>query len=413
MIIINKTRNNVLSLLVICLDVFAVLLIGCEKVDLVNTNIVTTAEISYISETNANGGGKIYNGGRTSVSSRGICWGTEPNPTINNTRTLNGTGDGSFTSILTDLSPNSTYYVRAYASNTHGIVYGNNVSFSTNNSDFPILKTNSISNLTSTTCTSGGSILFEGNSVISSRGVCWSTANPPSITDYRTKDGSGIGVFTSSISGLDIDSIYYIRAYATNSKGTAYGNSLYLKPFKSTIADIDGNEYTTVRIGTQVWTVENMKVTKYQNGDPIPNILENSVWNSLETGAYCDYDNNTMNTDVYGNLYNWFAVSDTRNIAPKGWHVATYVEYQLLLDYLGGSMEADEILRNDGFNALSGGKRNRDGVFLEQGINPYFWTSTEYHLGSNWARYLLLDGGALNIDCLSKNNGFSVRCIRD
>lgn len=408
-----KIRIRIFYLHVICLGLFSGFIVGCEKVDLVSTNIVTTEEISFISETMANGGGNIYNGGRTSVNSRGLCWSTEPNPTIINKRTLNGTGDGSFFSSLTNLSPNTTYHVRAYASNTSGTAYGNNVSFSTNNSDIPILTTSSISNLTSTSCTSGGTILFEGNSDIISRGVCWSTIDPPNITDLRTKDGSGTEAFTSNISGLDIDSIYYIRAYATNSEGTAYGNSLYLKPLKSTIKDIDGNEYSTVRIGTQVWTVENLKVTKYQNGDPIPNILDNSVWNNMETGAYCDYDNNTMNTDVYGNLYNWFAVSDTRNIAPEGWHVATYAEYQLLLDYLGGSMDADEKLRNDGFNALSGGKRNNDGVFIEQGIYPYFWTSTEYHVGSNWARYLLLDGGVLNIDCLSKNNGFSVRCIRD
>ena len=243
--------------------------------------------------------------------------------------------------------------------------------------------------------------------------MCWSINSPPTIVDNRTTDGSGIGFYISTIAGLDPDFSYYVRAYATNGEGTAYGNVYYLKPYKSTVTDIEGNVYSTVTIGTQVWTVENLDVTKYQNGEPITNISDNALWNNTETGAYCDYDNNALNSNTFGRLYNWYATNDSRNIAPEGWHVATYTDYQVLIDYLGGPWKADEIMKNGGFNALPGGKRNRDGVFFDQGTYPYFWSSTEYHEGSAWARYVVLDGGELNIINLSKNYGFSVRCVRD
>jgi uncharacterized protein (TIGR02145 family) len=412
MIIYRRLNNKIINLLIIGLGFFMVFFEGCKKDDHTSTNVVTTSEISYLSETEATGGGNIYNGGRTSVSSRGICWGTDPMPTIENNRTFNGTGDGSFTSSITGLHPNTTYHVRAYASNTLGISYGNNVSFTTKNSDIPILKTTPISNISTTSCTSGGTVIFGGDGNVISRGVCWSKDYPPTISDHKTINGAGVGTFISNISGLDPTSSYCIRAYATNSEGTAYGNVLYIKPHQTSVTDIDGNVYNTVIIGTQVWTVENLKVTKYQNGEPIENIIDNAIWNNAEFGAYCDYDHNSDNSNTYGRLYNWYATSDARNIAPKGWHVATYEDYQILIDYLGGPFEAEEKMKNDDFNALAGGKRNRDGIFQDMEIVPYFWTSTEYHEGSTWARYISLNGD-MNILCLSKNYGFSVRCVRD
>lgn len=414
MITLIKIRKNLSRVLVICSVVFMGFWISCETDDdQASANKVTTTEISFISETTASGGGRIYNGGKAIVRARGVCWNTEPMPTIQNKKTVNGTGDGSFISALTDLSPNTTYHVRAYANNPDGASYGDEVTFTTKSSDLPILQTTPISNIMSTIGTSGGTIIFEGKGKVLSRGVCWSVNNPPTLADFKTIDGDGIGNFTSTISGLDPDLAYYVRAYATNSAGTAYGNVLYLKPPKSTVTDIEGNIYTTVAIGTQVWTVENLNVTKYQNGESIPLISDNALWNTTETGAYCDYDNNTEHAATYGRLYNWFAASDARKIAPEGWHVATYADYQVLIDHLGGPFKAAEKMNSGVFKALPGGKRNRDGVFYDQGIYPYFWTATEYHEGSAWARYLLLDAGELNIITLSKNYGFSVRCVRD
>lgn len=387
---------------------------GCERdKDQESINIVITTKISFISETTAIGGGRIDNDGKGVVISRGICWDTVPLPTIQNIKTVDGYGDGSFISELKYLSPNTDYHVRAYASNAEGTTYGEEVTFKTNGSDLPIVQTAPLSLVTSTTGKSGGTIVFEGKGGVTARGVCWSVNPLPTIADQKTNNGMGIGSFSSTIVGLHSDSTYYVRAYATNNVGTAYGNSVYLKPLKSTIKDIDGNVYTTVAIGTQVWTVENLNVTKYKNGDPIEKIQDKSLWNNTETGAYCNYDNDVSNSNIYGKLYNWYAASDERNIAPEGWHVATYDEYLVLIDYLGGPWEAAEKMNNGSFKALPGGKRNRDGIFFDKGSLPYFWTATEYHEGSAWARYLLLDEGELNIINLSKNYGFSIRCIRD
>jgi len=103
-----------------------------------------------------------------------------------------------------------------------------------------------------------------------------------------------------------------------------------------TVTDIDGNLYNTVTIGTQVWLEENLKVTYYNNGDEIPNVSSNTTWLSLSTGAYCNYENNTSYAPIYGRLYNWFAVNDSRGICPTEWHIATDEEWTVLTDLLGG-----------------------------------------------------------------------------
>ncbi len=408
--LLNTGPGRLINLLWIFTALF---ILSCEKRDLVVENRIITSELSYISETEATGGGTITNGGKGSVLLRGICWDTVPNPDINDHLTRNGPGDGSFIADISGLVPATTYHVRAYATNIYGTSYGNNISFTTKGSDIPVLTTSPVSDLSSTSFISGGNIIFEGKENVSSRGVCWSTENPPDINDMKTLDGNGPGEFISKVSGLDPYTAYFVRAYATSHAGTAYGNTLYIKPFETSIKDIEGNVYQTVSIGTQVWTLENLKVTKYQNGDPIPEIRDNSTWNNLVTGAFCDYEHDRENRKNYGILYNWYAASDPRNIAPKGWRVASYEDYLVLREYLGGTFEAEERMINGDFQALAGGKRNRDGNFFDKGVFPYFWTSTEYHVGSTWARYLVLDGGELNIHNRSKNYGFSVRCIRD
>ena len=395
------------------LGMLLLLLMSCDQDETIAENNVTTKEITYINEMDAQGGGYISNGGKALVNSRGICWSTEPMPTVENNKTTDGMGDGSFISQITDLIPNTTYHVRAYASNKHGTSYGNNVTFTTKASDIPLLATTSISDITAISCRSGGTIIYEGISEIIARGVCWSTHDSPTTADFKSLDGVGSGEFSSFVTGLKPNTAYFLRAYATNSKGTGYGDLHYLKPYKLTVSDVDGNEYTTVSIGTQIWTVENLNVTKYRNGDPIENIQDNATWNTIESGAYCNYDHNTAHSETYGRLYNWYAINDERNIAPQGWHVASYADYQLLIEYLGGPYDAEEKLFNGGFKALPGGKRNRDGNFFDIDITPYFWTSTEYHEGSKWARYIVLDGGELDIITLSKNYGFSVRLVRD
>ena len=196
-----------------------------------------------------------------------------------------------------------------------------------------------------------------------------------------------------------------------------------------TVIDIDGNLYHTVTIGTQIWMVENLKVTHYRNNDPIPNVNVDSLWIDLKTGSYCDYDKLAVNGITYGRLYNWYAVKDSRNIAPSGWHIPTDAEWTILITYLGGASVAGGKLKETGlahwadpnvgatnetgFTALPGGSRYIDGSFLNIGSNGYWWSSTTDDIAI--AFYLGVHNSdiGVNIGSHDKTSGFSVRCVKD
>ena len=202
-----------------------------------------------------------------------------------------------------------------------------------------------------------------------------------------------------------------------------------------TVTDIDGNVYQTVQIGDQLWMAENLKVTHYRNGDAIPTGYSNSEWVNLSTGAYCVYDDNETNADIYGYLYNWFAVDDSRNIAPEGWHVPMDGEWQTLVDYLGGGgmaggkMKATGTIEGgdglwyepntgatneSGFTALPGGYRDTYyGSDYNMGIYGSFWSSTEAISNYAWDRLLYYNYSGVYRNYYNKLYGFSVRCIRD
>ena len=197
-----------------------------------------------------------------------------------------------------------------------------------------------------------------------------------------------------------------------------------------TVTDIDGNLYYTVKIGDQWWMLENLKVTQYRNGDPIPNVTDNGQWGSLSTGAYCNYNNDESKVAIYGRLYNWFAVNDSRNIAPEGWHVPSDAEWQTLIDYLGGNshsggkmkdtgldywLSPNEGATNEGnFTALPSGYRYPDGSqYYGLKYQAHFWSTTESITGNAWTRYLLYNNIASYRYTSWKENGFSVRCVKD
>jgi hypothetical protein len=186
--------------------------------------VVTTTNVTGITQTTATTGGNVTDDGGAEVTSKGVCWNTSENPTVANSKTSDGKGTGSFTSSLTQLTPGTNYYVRAYATNSEGTGYGNQVSLTTGEILLATLTTTSVTSITSVTAVSGGNITADGGGAITDRGVCWSTSQNPTISDSKTTDGSGIGSFTSNMTGLSHSTIYYVRAYATNSAGTAYGN---------------------------------------------------------------------------------------------------------------------------------------------------------------------------------------------
>ena len=187
---------------------------------------LTTTAVTSITLTTAVSGGNITADGNAAITAKGVCWATTTAPTISNSKTSDGTGTGSFTSNLSGLLPNTKYYLRAYATNSAGTSYGNEVSFTTSQIAVPTLTTTAVTSITLTTAVSGGNITADGGGAITAKGVCWATTANPTISDSKTIDGTGTGSFTSNLSGLLPGTIYHVRAYATNSAGTAYGNDV-------------------------------------------------------------------------------------------------------------------------------------------------------------------------------------------
>ena len=286
------------------------------------------------------------------------------------------------------------------------------------------------------TVSSGGLIASTGGSTITARGICWNTTASPTITSNKTTDGIGFGSFTSIISGLDNNTTYYFRAYATNSMGTSYGNEssviLYMNIPDASITDIDGNVYNTVKIGTQIWMAENYKATRYRNGDTISNVTDHTTWANLTSGAYCDFTNNITIGAIYGHLYNYFTITDIRELCPTGWHIPSALEWTTLLTYLRGGTIAGAALKetgtthwispntatnSSGFTAFAGSWRGGDANFYYgPGTLGDWWSSTSYN--TTYSSFFGIDSDNSarvnpNNPYFSKQAGCSIRCVKD
>jgi uncharacterized protein (TIGR02145 family) len=217
--------KRVVHLLIFVFLIAGIVVINsCKKDPVIPT--LTTNEVTDITVSTGVSGGVITKDGGAAVTARGVCWGSSALPTISGSHTSDSTGAGSFESKLTDLTSNTTYHVRAYATNSAGTAYGNEVTFTSTPIVVPTLTTAAISSIAITTAVSGGNITADGNGAITERGVCWSTTTAPTITNNKTSDAIGTGSFTSNLTALVAGTTYYVRAYATNSAGTAYGNEL-------------------------------------------------------------------------------------------------------------------------------------------------------------------------------------------
>ena len=192
-----------------------------------NVPTVTTYAVGNISQTTGMSGGIVTSNGGAIVTERGICWSTNHNPTINDNHANNGSGNGDYIITMTNLVPGTTYYVRAYAINSVGIAYGNEVSFTTSqNNTAPTVTTNQVTDITQATAVSGGNVTSDGGAAVTARGICWSTNHNPTTSGNHTTNGTGTGSFTANITGLTANTTYYVRAYAINSVGTAYGSEV-------------------------------------------------------------------------------------------------------------------------------------------------------------------------------------------
>jgi hypothetical protein len=198
---------------------------SCKK-DKPTTPSITTTAVTEISYTSSISGGNVTNEGSSPVLSIGICWNTSPAPTVENSKTVQSGASGVFVSNMTQLSNNTKYYVKAYATNSAGTSYGNEVSFTTLEDAIPLLTTATIDSVKGSSAISGGNIIIDNGQPVTARGVCWNTTNNPTISDSKTTDGVGTGTFISKITGLSKGTTYHVRSYATNSVGTSYGEDL-------------------------------------------------------------------------------------------------------------------------------------------------------------------------------------------
>jgi uncharacterized protein (TIGR02145 family) len=405
---------------------------GCKKATVPE---LTTAAVTEITLNSAVSGGAIVTDGGEDITEKGVCWSTSTGPTIADSKTSDGKGSASFTSNMVGLAEGTPYFVRAYATNSVGTAYGNEVTFTTNQVTGAVLTTTEATSITPSSAAAGGNVTDAGGGTVSARGVCWSTAQNPTIADSKTNNGTGTGSFASTLTGLDNGTVYYYRAYATNSSGTTYGQEYH---FITPVADIDGNVYQTVKIGTQVWIAENLKTTKYNDDTAIPNVTDNTEWTELSSGAYCWAQNDEATyKPLYGALYNWYAV-ETGNLCPTGWHVPTDAEFSAMEVSLGmteieasgtewrGTTEGEELksttgwlnegngTNTSGFSAPPSGYRfYGDGLTKGLGLICYYWSATPVDDLLSVYRRLDGDNDAVFRNATHKEAGKSVRCVKN
>lgn len=433
---------SILSFLGLC-----IVLHSCKKDQESKIPVLTTTEANNIYQTSAYLGGNITSDGGASVIARGVCWGTSQNPSTSSYKTNDGTGTGVFQSSLSGLTENTRYYVRAYATNSSGTAYGNEVSFTTLPLSLATVVTSWVNSITRIMAISHGFVAETGGGTIAECGLCWSTSENPTTADNKTSEPIDLS-FTSYMTGLTPNTTYYVRAYVVTNVGISYGNQIAFTTASTfspilfnpdltygTISDIDGNKYKTIQIGTQTWMAENLKTTKFIDGSEIPNVTSQSEWSNLTYPGSCWYNNEQDYTSGFGALYNWYAVH-TGNICPEGWHVPSDSEWSVLVDYLGGMDAANPKLRetgtnhwqsvtsdatnSSGFTAIPAGIRFPYLGFMNLGVVIRMWTSTA---GSSSGNALMIDWWYMNDDSGTSwsgdrgesnlTEGASVRCLKN
>ena len=297
----------------------------------------------------------------------------------------------------------------------------------------PSVTTISPSKIFETSVLTGGNVDSEGGSTVTARGVCWSTSSGPTTADSHDEQGTGPGRFQSILVGLTPTTYYFVRAYATNTEGTAYGDENTFKtltpftpPETETILDQEGNANPTRKIGTQTWMAQNLKTTTFADGSPIPVVRQDS-WYSLTTPACCWVQNDDSRTIAYGTLYNFYAVSDPRNVCPNGWHVPSRDEWKAMADELGGNdiaggklketgtahwmMPNEGASNSTGFGALPAGVRDQL-HYQNFSIGAYFWSSTP-NADNAYLESIRYSTADLFSSESVKTAGASVRCVKD
>jgi uncharacterized protein (TIGR02145 family) len=395
--------------------------------------VVITSAISNITTTSAQCGGEVTSSGNGTVSERGICWDTTGNPSLQNYigHIISGSGTGVFSNTLSGLIDGTIYYIIAFATNEKGTSYGEIKSFPTLQLSIPIVLTNEVTGITSYTANCGGEVIGDGNGTVTSRGVCWDLNTDPIIGNCLgyTTDGEGIGSFNSSITGLYEGNTYYVRAYAINEEGIAYGTNVTFISWKcGDELNYEDEAYNTVLINNSCWMSENLNVglqINYSQWQQDNGVIE----------KYCYWDQ-LSKCEIYGGLYLWDEMMNysstigAQGICPNGWHIPSFDEYDLMITFLGGSSSAGGKLKEtglahwktpntgatneSGFTALPGGVRTLGGSVSALTEKGFFWISQTGV--EDWGYMIMLEynyASVLHGSATDKSNGLSVRCLRD
>ena len=302
------------------------------------------------------------------------------------------------------------------------------------NGNVPVVQTSGFNNILLNTVDFNGNVADDGGSFVTVRGFCYSaTVQNPTIQDSRVENGIGAGTYSATLTGMKGQTMYHVRAFATNGNGTGYGSSFAVQTIDSILLDVTGRSYKVVQIGSQVWMGSNLKTWKFNDGTLIPTWNNPNVWDTLVIPAMSWYNNNAWMDTTYGCLYNWYAVN-TGKLAPAGWHVPTDNEWMILVNYLGGQEVAGGLMKSTGitnngtglwnspnlgatnscgFSGLPAGGREFDGNYYDLNGFGSFWTSSENNAGTAWYRLLSYNNTAAMRIGGSKKFGFSIRCIKD
>ena len=400
-----------------------------EYIPAINLPVITTGVVTQITETTAVAGGNVTADGGASVTERGVVYGTSENPTTANSKVVGGSGTGMFTCNLTGLQPNTKYYVRAYAVNKKGTVYGEQVSFTTLTPIVvPTVMTHVITQIAETTAVAGGNVTADGGASVTERGVVYGISENPTVENSKVTSGAGIGAFTCNLADLQAGTTYYVRAYAINERGTAYGEQVSF----TTLTPSNGmeNGYEWVDLGLSVkWATINVGATKPEEygdyfawGETAPKeVYDRSTYkwcNGSETTLtkYCTDDS----LGIVDNKTQLELSDDAARVNWGGsWRMPTDAELTELRENCTWTWTTQNGV--NGYKVTS--KSNGNSIFLPAAGHRYnsslsgagshgdYWSSSLYTDYPHSAWHVYFYPGYVNREGTLRSSGFSVRPV--
>ena len=417
-----KNSKSIVLALMLMAGIFA-----CKKSDDTNPSsngtVTVTIGQATISETSITV--PVVVSGNATIVQRGVCWDSiQTTPTISNHKKADpGTTVGSFSVLIDQLSPATTYNVRSYVTTNSGTVYSLARVYTTGSAQLTI---DGVNNITDTSASINASLNYSGALQVGARGFCWGTQASPDIFSVNHDTiGSGTGNFSTTIKGLQTNTKYYVRAYAIIGTGNVIYSAErdFFTATPVTVVDIDGNTYNIVKIGQQFWMQENLRTATYNNGTTILTGLNDADWTSNISGACADYDDVPANSSVSGKLYNPYAVANPAGLCPTGWHVATNSDWNKVAKIVDAI--ADTTITNDAQSLTGGsaikdfpGSTNSTGLSIVPGGTRYP-TYDAYDFGYYWTGtasvrvFYSIDDEIKAFDIWDPMWGLSVRCVKN